>query len=127
MITGLSSPADICYNLNNDTLGVPNSGGNTVAFYNMAYILGLPNEQIVSSNDFLKTSADEQGVHLEWTLENYSQGFLQIFTLNGSMISCEDVLSSGTQVIEKGKLKTGIYFARINSGEKQLIEKFFVE
>src|SRR6187401_174391 len=57
VITGLSSPADIYYNLNNDTLGVPNSGNNTVKFYNMNYILSMPAVHSVQ-NDFLKTSAN---------------------------------------------------------------------
>ncbi|MEO8088363.1 MAG: hypothetical protein ABI763_16200 [Bacteroidota bacterium] len=126
VITGLSSPADICYNLNNDTLGVPNSGNNTVNFYNMAYILSLP-EQVVSSNNFLKTSADEQGVHFEWELKNVSSASLQIFSLTGAMISCDDVLPVGTYVIQKGKLKAGIYFARVMAGEKERTEKFFVD
>lgn len=128
VITGLNNPADICYNQSNDTLGVPNSGNtNTVNFYNMSYILSLQKEQFSISKDFLKTSADENSVQLEWVLENHSQATLQIFALNGSMVSCEDVLSSGKHVIENGKLKTGIYFARLVAGEKQLTEKFFVD
>src|SRR6185436_20506026 len=57
VITGLSSPADIYYNLNNDTLGVPNSGNNTVKFYNMNYILTTPQVNVIQKN-FLKPSAD---------------------------------------------------------------------
>lgn len=126
VVTGLSSPADICYNMANDTLGVPNSGNNTVNFYNMGYILGLT-EKPSLSNDFLKTSADDNGVLLEWMLENQSQASLQLFSLNGSIISCEDVMPSGKILIENGRLRTGIYFARIVAGEKQVTEKFFID
>jgi hypothetical protein len=127
VITGLNNPADICYNQSNDTLGVPNSGNtNTVNFYNMGYILGLPEKPSLSS-DFLRTSADEKGVLLEWMLEGLSQVSLQLFSLNGSIISCEDVKPSGKVVIEKGDLKAGIYFARIVGGEKQVTEKFFID
>ncbi|CAN5471938.1 hypothetical protein BH11BAC1_BH11BAC1_15660 [soil metagenome] len=125
VITGLSSPADICYNINNDTLGVPNSGNNTVKFYNMAYILSLPKQ--AATTEFLKTSADEEGVHLDWELKNVSSASLQIFSLTGAMISCEDVMPAGTHVIQKGKLKSGIYFARVMAGEKERTEKFFVD
>ena len=126
VVTGLSRPADICYNMANDTLGVPNSGNNTVNFYNMGYILGLT-EKPSLSNDFLKTSADDNGVLLEWMLENQSQASLQLFSLNGSIISCEDVMPSGKILIENGRLRTGIYFARIVAGEKQVTEKFFID
>ena len=36
VMTGLSSPADIYYNINSDTLAVPNSGNNTVVFQSFA-------------------------------------------------------------------------------------------
>ena len=36
VMTGLSSPADIYYNINSDTLAVPNSGNNTVIFQSFA-------------------------------------------------------------------------------------------
>ena len=127
VITGLSSPADICYNQANDTLGVPNSGNNTVNFYNMGYILSLPGEQVFHSGEFLKTSADDMGVHLEWVLNGSGSASLIVFSLTGSQISCQDVYSSGQCVIEKGKLPAGIYFARIVSGEQVLTEKFFVD
>jgi hypothetical protein len=126
VITGLSSPADICYNLANDTLGVPNSGNNTVNFYNMGYILSVPQQHSLS-NDFLKTGVDERGVRLEWMLEGQAQATLQVFSLSGAMVSCADVSGDGSSIIEAGKLKAGIYFGRIEAGEKALTEKFFVE
>ncbi len=127
VVTGLSSPADICYNLNNDTLGVPNSGNNTVNFYNMGYILGLQSDFPSLSNDFLKTGADEHGIQLHWMLEKSSHASLQVFNISGTMISCDDVLNYGTHIIPIGKLKSGIYFARISGNGKMLTEKFFVE
>jgi hypothetical protein len=126
VVTGLSSPADIFYNVLNDTLAVPNSGNNTVNFYNMGYILTVP-EQVSTSSDFLKTSADEMGVRLEWEIRNAGAASLQIFSLTGAMISCGDVSPTDSYIIEKGKLQTGIYFARVISGEQTLTEKFFVE
>lgn len=126
VITGLSSPADIYYNLNNDTLGVPNSGNNTVKFYNMNYILSTPNQHEVQK-DFIKTYADAGNVKIEWMIENGSSTTLQIFSMTGSLISCEDVASTGYHAIPNGKLGKGIYFARITSAEKQITEKFFVE
>jgi hypothetical protein len=126
VITGLNNPADIYYNLNNDTLAVPNTGNSTVNFYNMNYILSLPHEPSLQK-DFLKTYADESGVRIEWIVENSSAASLQIFSLNGSLISCDDVSTSGNRTITSGKLVKGIYFARIVSGEKQITEKFFVQ
>jgi len=126
VITGLSSPADIFYNLGNDTLAVPNSGNNTVKFYNMSNILGLDHLQLATT-DFLKTGIDGTDVFIEWKLETNATASLQMYSLTGSMISCEDVMSSGKNWIQKGKLTTGIYFARISAGEKVLTEKFFVD
>jgi hypothetical protein len=39
--TGLSSPADIFYNVVDDTLGIPNSGNNTVTFVGFASSVGI--------------------------------------------------------------------------------------
>jgi hypothetical protein len=33
LLTGLSNPADICYNFRGDSIAIPNSGNNTVVFY----------------------------------------------------------------------------------------------
>ena len=126
VITGLSSPADICYNINTDTLGVPNSGNNTVKFYNMNYILGMPQPQIVR-NDFLKTGTDASGIKLEWMIENASAATLEIFSVTGTRISSEDVAPAGYATIAHGKLGKGIYFARLTSSENQITEKFFVD
>ncbi len=127
MITGLSSPADIYYNLANDTLGVPNSGGNTVAFYNMSYTLSAQDHPLKTSTDFLKTSSDEREIKIEWSLENHSSASLQIVDLRGKLVSCEDVSSSGKFILQKENLKTGIYFINITNAEKKLVEKFLVE
>ena len=127
VVTGLSSPADIYYNVSNDTLAVPNSGNNTVNFYNMGYILGLPKAPYAPADNFLKTGADESGVFMEWKFETRSPVSLQVFSLTGVLVLCEDVMPSGRLSIQNGKLKTGIYFARISGGVKVLNEKFFVE
>ena len=126
VITGLSSPADICYNTLNDTLGIPNSGNNTVVFYNMGYILGM-NNSLTPSADFMKTGSDGNGVFVQWALTDKGKASLEIFTLRGSLVSCENVNVNGKYFIENGTLKTGIYFARLTAGEKEFVEKFFVE
>jgi len=126
VITGLSSPADIYYNLNNDTLGVPNAANNTVKFYNMNYILAAPQMQSVR-NDFLKTYEDNGGVKIQWMIENGTAATIQIFSLTGTLISCDDVPSSGERIIPQGNLGSGIYFVRITSAENQITEKFFVD
>jgi len=49
VVTGLANPADICYNITNDTLAVPNAQNNTVTFH----FLGTPNVSVLElENDF---------------------------------------------------------------------------
>lgn len=127
VITGLSSPADIFYNQNNDTLGVPNSGNNTVNFYNMSYILGLQPRGQHASDDFLKTGEDGQGVFFEWQLAGQEILSLQVFSLSGQQVLCDEVNAAGKYSVAGGSLKAGIYFARVTGKEKMLTEKFFVE
>jgi hypothetical protein len=122
----LSSPADICYNLNNDTLGVPNSGNNTVNFYNMAYILSTGLVPSVE-NSFIKTFANGQGAMIQWNVEGNGNATLEIYSVAGALLRCDEVQTSGKMMIGEGDMKTGIYVARIISHEKQLSEKFFVE
>jgi len=126
VITGLSSPADICYNLNNDTLGVPNSGNNTVNFYNMAYLVSAGQAPSVE-NSFIKTFANGQGAMIQWNVEGIANATLEIYSIAGALLRCEEVPSSGKMMIGEGEMKTGIYVARIVSHEKELSEKFFVE
>jgi len=125
VITGLSSPADICYNLYNDTLGVPNSGNNTVNFYNMSYILSSGHVPAVE-NSFLKTFANGRGASIQWSIESLHTT-LEIYSITGALMQCKEVQPAGEILIAEGELGTGIYVARIISHEKQLSEKFFIE
>jgi hypothetical protein len=126
VITGLSSPADIYYNLDNDTLGVPNSGNSTVNFYNMAYILSA-GQALSLDNSFIKTFANGHGAMIQWNVERNVHATLDIYSITGALLRCDEVPSSGKMMIGEGEMETGIYVARIVSSDRQLSEKFFIE
>jgi len=68
--TGLSSPADICYNTNDNIIGVPNSGNNTVEFIeadcdNVTIPEITNNTSLIKTIDILGREATQKGFQLE--------------------------------------------------------------
>tara|TARA_B100001250_G_scaffold277078_1_gene239544 strand:+ start:126 stop:1106 length:981 start_codon:yes stop_codon:yes gene_type:complete len=70
--TGLSNPADICYSINDNIIGVPNSGNNTVEFIELDLNCGnstIPeitnNRSLIKTIDILGKEATKKGFQLE--------------------------------------------------------------
>jgi len=76
--TGLSSPADICYNTNDNIIGVPNSGNNTVEFIEVdCDNVTIPeiknNRSLIKTIDILGREASQKG----FQLEIYENGYVE--------------------------------------------------
>jgi hypothetical protein len=78
--TGMSSPADIYYNQVTDTLAIPNSGNNTVAF------LGFPAIQNVTCS-LLPLTADADQAIFEGTSASFGDSVLRFSLTNTSGLS----------------------------------------
>jgi hypothetical protein len=110
VVTGLSSPADIYYNLTNDSLVSPNAGNNTVTFHYM----GAPT--FVEENSSSTFSVYPNPASRELTIENgkWKINSIEIYDVHGRR-SLTKILSSEERVtiIDVSELKAGIYFARL--------------
>jgi hypothetical protein len=132
VITSLSNPADIFINKAQDTLGVPNSGNNTVTFHYIGGISGInplgstipesfslgqnypnpfnPVTKIRFSIPLLRGVSDARGVSTK----------LVVYDAIGREIAAlvNENLTAGTYEVEwnASNFATGIYYYRLNSG-----------
>ena len=120
VVTGLSNPADIFYNLNSDTLAIPNASNNTVSFH----YLGVAN--------FLSEKTRAASFQI---FPNPSTGIFRIESLNDGLqkISIYNELMQAIQVheisntkhfeIKLDAVRSGFYFIRLNN---EPLQKLFV-
>lgn len=126
VLTGLNSPADICYNAAGDTIAIPNSGNNTISFYH-ANCTGLGVEENVSlevsemypvpTTDVLtvKIKDAKPGEEVRCSFYNAEgkliREYAEVFGSEGKSFYIED-------------LSPGVYFAAFSYGGKVVTEKF---
>jgi sugar lactone lactonase YvrE len=130
VVTGLSSPADIYYNLVTDTLASPNSGSNTVTFHYFG-TTGVKEGASVFSNvlPYPVPSGREVTVEMELT-SSASVSFL-LRDMSGRLVltGSEKHFNSGKDsfTIETSALKPGSYFMELHAGEITETRKIIVE
>lgn len=113
VVTGLNSPADIHYNLANDTLASPNSGNNTVTFHyfgpqttvnpltgKLNYLVLYPNP---CNNQLNVISGPET-----------KQSHIIIFNAVGEQVFKWE-LTGGNNKIDVAKMPEGVYFVQLIS------------
>lgn len=125
-ITGMSNPADISFNSSKDTLAIPNSSANTVAFVPVNTSTGIetfdyaPEIYIGLSGKMIQVSFESiHAVNLN----------AEILDINGK--STGTVYRSDAEQISHNfnveiSLQTGIYLIRMNSNEKVYIRKIYI-
>ena len=123
--SGLSSPADIYINKTGDTLGVPNSGNNTVTFHNIGNIAGV---QQINSNIPEKFSLHQNypnpfnpATIISFdVIESSSNVKISIFNTLGQQVSVpvNEALTAGSYEIsfDGSLLPSGVYYYRLESG-----------
>ncbi len=106
VVTGLSSPADIYYNLTNDSLVSPNAGNNTVTFHYMGAATSMEENP---GHDFLiypNPASDKLKIENEkWKIKS-----VRVFDLMGNECFIKEALAS--PFIDVSGLKAGIYFVK---------------
>lgn len=115
---GLSSPADICYAIENDTLAIPNSGNNTVVYVGFDNTPNQVNE--ISDNNWSLAHQNNQ-----WELSYNAHGVqvleVAIFSISGQCVANEKwLVESGKNrfVIPNQQWNQGVYFIHISSTDK---------
>jgi hypothetical protein len=83
---GLSSPADICYAIENDTLAIPNSGNNTVVYVGFD---NVPNHvsEIEQNNWNLLQNQDQW--EIQWAGDQSEIFDITVFSISGQMMMQE--------------------------------------
>lgn len=120
VVTGLSSPADIYYNLVNDTLASPNSGNNTVTFHYFG-TTGVKENTSLFSNVLLYPVPAKKQVTIEMELNSSANISYVISDVSGKLVrtGSEKYFNIGKNsfVIETTALKPGTYCIVLHSGE----------
>jgi hypothetical protein len=118
---GLSSPADIFYNVLTDTLGVPNSGsGNNTTYYYFGTATSIKESSTdafqfsVSPNPIAKTAEIKYQIAEEGNVK------IELFDITGKLIKTivNENQSKGSHLIsfDKSSLSAGNYFFTISNG-----------
>lgn len=124
--TGLSSPADICFNFNTDTIAVPNAGGNTVKFYFVGLTTTLEN---TSNNAIFSVYPNPAVSELNIQLSNVNSNevTITVYDMNGALVLSKQIKTNNkNQLINLPlsgyNLAQGNYTCQIYSG-RDLIGK----
>ena len=121
VITGLNNPADIYYNLADDSLVSPNTGSNSVTFHYMGIVTSLAEIEAGSfsmyPNPVSKILTIEQANAKINRVEIYDANGKNIFN-RGQTVNDYSALS-----IDVSFLQTGIYFIRTNNGLMKFIKE----
>ena len=116
VMSGLSSPADICINTNGDSIGIPNNGSNTVVFYtNITTGIFSHDENIASV--FPNPVRDQLTVNFS---EYQSSVKIQLFSADGKCVR-EAEVSGLRSEIEVSDLENGFYILAVTDRNKNLI------
>jgi hypothetical protein len=117
VVTGLSNPADIYYNLDNDSLVSPNSGNNTVTFHFLGTTSPTALEQI-ADNSF---SAFPNPAHNELFIDNGQSEIerIEIWNLLGEkVLSQETHIGTSLLQLDISQLGSGIYIVKLSANKK---------
>lgn len=125
--TGLSSPADIFYNVLSDTLAVPNSGNNTVSF--IGFVATSIKETNNLANDlFIYPNPCNNSCTVKMPFDD-GEFQLKIFLSNGKEI-CNKSYSKGidfTFSISDFNLRKGFYIVEISRADGVYRSKLIIE
>ena len=104
VMTGLSSPADIDINTTGDSIGIPNSGNNTVVFYVVPGAVGISAADPVNVNVF----ASGQSIFVN---AEVLSGTVEIFTIDGKLIRSTPLNGA----MEISGLNSAVYLVQVKN------------
>jgi hypothetical protein len=120
VVTGLTSPADIFYNVLTDTLAVPNSGSlNNVQFYYFGSTIGIDDTN--SSNFNISINPNPVGENSDINYETKADGkvIIELMDVKGDLVKTitSDNQSAGKHAanFDASIISSGTYFIKISS------------
>ncbi len=131
VVSGLTSPADIFYNILSDTLGVANSGSLSNTSYHFLGTSTSIAENAIKDMEFsLNPNPVRKSAEISFVLSKPDVVQVSIFSLNGQLMQIlpADEKSAGMQTLQfsRENLSEGFYFLKI-SGKNQIgISKFLI-
>lgn len=122
-VSGLSSPADIYFAQTLDTLGVPNSGNNTVGLHPFASCLNVG----ISTEDmehplFSAQLLSSTSLLISMTNNDSKMKSIEIVDLSGRMIFQKSTSSSQETI----QLHSGLYFVHVTTGDHHQVKKIMI-
>ena len=114
VVTGLSNPADIYFNILDDTLAIPNAGNNTVRFSGISPVVG------VHETEFIKTlylfpnpAANEVTIHHQANIDIEE---VIIYDVTGMTVGVPELIQrSQAFSVNISSLPDGMYFLKIKT------------
>jgi hypothetical protein len=130
VVSGLSNPADIYYNLATDTLAVPNTSGDSVSFHFFGVVDTTVDTTIDSTNTSIRPANTIQYFNVfqnanndlicKWASSSKNDLNLNIYSIKGEMILSRKItiaeLADGYTTIETNNMSNGIYLFSISDG-----------
>jgi hypothetical protein len=120
-VSGLSSPADICYAQSIDTLAIPNSGNNTVRLVGFPNSVGVEEDKISVSNFSVYPNPVNLNSVIEFNLNESQRVKIDFLDLNGKAAFqvTDEIFPSGKNKVVFGALdlSSGSYICRVQSQE----------
>ena len=119
VVTGLTQPADICYNLANDTLVVPQTSANLVTYHNLssASLVEIDNE----SKALLFPNPANDKVLISYQSVQSGEIDFELFALNGALIFNHIQNFDGANQLnfelQISTIPAGSYLYKIQTGE----------
>ena len=131
VVTGLTSPADIFYNILSDTLGVANSGSLSNTSYHFLGTSTSIGEKVIDNLEFsLNPNPVRKSAEISFVLSKPDVVQTSIFNLNGQLIQMfpAEEKSAGMQKLQFGRenLSEGFYFLKISGKNQTGILKFLI-
>lgn len=130
VISGLSSPADIFINTIDNVLGIPNSGNNTVTFFELPALSTPSNENSFLDSVIIYPNPITALSVLKVELPEEMKVTAKIVDIQGriiaDLISKDTVLQNSSIQMNVDNLNSGIYFVIFNANELSKTISFIV-
>jgi hypothetical protein len=125
VVTGLNSPADIYYNLTNDSLVSPNSGTNTVTFHYMGPQTGMGETgSFPGFSVFPNPCTAGRPLSVSW--DQQDDASVELLDARGLLLSYSGYGFNAQACLATNGYAPGIYFVRLSSAMRQEIKKIVI-
>ncbi len=123
VITGLNNPADIYYNLANDSLVSPNAGNNTVTFHFLGSNTTDLTEAAIPTLKVYPNPASDL-LHIDNSAMNITS--LEIWDLSGKAVYRQTSINTAVLSVDVSKFSAGVYTIKVTADGREIVEKLIV-